>query len=214
MSDTPRALRFLWPQTASIDGKLRPIGEDAGADLNPAAVASSLAGTDAPTRRRLARELLHSACLDGRGLSASADRLSPIDPYRSTRPTAATRRDYLTAACPRSARRCTSAGAVPANRGTQPGKSRATSLRHGEVLVASASLPPCPHCQQNVAARDGHDRHGRQRFTRTDCRRDFTLRSASAFSGYPWPADMILMAVRWVQALGRSWRHSSSTRTG
>ena len=29
------------------------------------------------------------------------------------------------------------------------------------------------------------------------CGRDFTLRSASAFSGYRWPADVILMAVRW-----------------
>ena len=27
--------------------------------------------------------------------------------------------------------------------------------------------------------------------------RDFTIRSASAFSGYRWPADVILMAVRW-----------------
>jgi hypothetical protein len=29
------------------------------------------------------------------------------------------------------------------------------------------------------------------------CGRDFTIRSASAFSGYRWPADVILMAVRW-----------------
>ena len=58
-------------------------------------------------------------------------------------------------------------------------------------------MPSCPHCKQMAVARDGYDRHGRQRFTCTCCGRDFTLRSASAFSGYRWPADVILMAVRW-----------------
>ena len=58
-------------------------------------------------------------------------------------------------------------------------------------------MPNCPHCQQSVTTRDGYDRHGRQRFTCVGCQRDFTLRSASAFSGYRWPADVILMAVRW-----------------
>ena len=71
------------------------------------------------------------------------------------------------------------------------------SLRRCEVLVASAGMPTCPHCQQFVVTRDGHDRHGRQRFACAHCGRDFTLRSASAFSGYRWPADVILMAVRW-----------------
>ena len=55
----------------------------------------------------------------------------------------------------------------------------------------------CPHCQQSIATRDGRDRHGRQRFACSACGRDFTVRSASAFSGYRWPADVILMAVRW-----------------
>src|SRR5712692_6596389 len=73
----------------------------------------------------------------------------------------------------------------------------ARSLRHRVVLVVSGGMPSCPHCQQIVVTRDGHDRHGRQRFTCTDCGRDFTIRSASAFSGYRWPADVILMAVRW-----------------
>src|SRR6266542_3780279 len=58
-------------------------------------------------------------------------------------------------------------------------------------------MPTCPHCQQFVFTRDGHDRRGRQRFTCGSCGRDFTLRSASAFSGYRWPADVVLMAVRW-----------------
>ena len=39
--------------------------------------------------------------------------------------------------------------------------------------------------------------HGRQRFACAACGRDFTIRSASAFSGYRWPADVILMALRW-----------------
>ena len=58
-------------------------------------------------------------------------------------------------------------------------------------------MPTCRHCQQTVVARDGYDRHGRQRFSCARCGRDFTIRSASAFSGYRWPADVILMAVRW-----------------
>ena len=58
-------------------------------------------------------------------------------------------------------------------------------------------MPTCPHCQQIIVTRDGHDRHRRQRFSCVTCGRDFTIRSASAFSGYRWPADVILMAVRW-----------------
>jgi transposase-like protein len=58
-------------------------------------------------------------------------------------------------------------------------------------------MPNCPQCQHSVVTRDGHDRHGRQRFTCARCARDFTIRSASAFSGYSWPAEVILMAVRW-----------------
>jgi hypothetical protein len=68
------------------------------------------------------------------------------------------------------------------------------SLRRCEVLVASGGMPTCPHCQQIVVTRDGHDRHRRQRFTCAGCGRDFTIRSASAFSGYRWPTDVILMA--------------------
>ena len=73
----------------------------------------------------------------------------------------------------------------------------AQSLRHCEVLVGSGGMPTCPYCQQSIVTRDGHDRHRLQRFGCGGCGRDFTIRSASAFSGYRWPADVILMAVRW-----------------
>ncbi len=72
MCDTPRARRFLWPQTLSFDGKIRRLSEHAVADLNLAAVVSSLAGTDAPTRLRQARErftqrvLTEVVCQQGR----------------------------------------------------------------------------------------------------------------------------------------------------
>ena len=77
---------------------------------------------------------------------------------------------------------------------------RGRSLRRCEVLIVSGDMPTCPHCLRTTVIRDGHDRHRRQRFTCTSCGRDFTLRSASAFSGYRWPADVILMAVRWYLA--------------
>jgi len=37
----------------------------------------------------------------------------------------------------------------------------------------------------------------RQRYAYRPCGRDFTARSASAFAGYRWPPDVILLAVRW-----------------
>jgi transposase-like protein len=45
--------------------------------------------------------------------------------------------------------------------------------------------------------RDGYDAAGRQRYHCRPCRRDFTASSSSAFSGYRWPPDVILMAMRW-----------------
>src|ERR671914_2729346 len=56
---------------------------------------------------------------------------------------------------------------------------------------------PCPVCRQPASKRDGHDAAGRQRYACRPCRRDFTERSASAFAGYRWPAEVILLAVRW-----------------
>src|SRR5918912_1158090 len=61
-------------------------------------------------------------------------------------------------------------------------------------------MPPCPACQQPASKRNGHDRRGRQEYTCYPCRRTFTERTASAFSGYRWPADVILTAVRWYLA--------------
>ena len=58
-------------------------------------------------------------------------------------------------------------------------------------------MPPCPVCQQPASKRDGFDDAGRQRYACRPCGRDFTDRSASAFAGYRWPAEVILLAVRW-----------------
>jgi transposase-like protein len=58
-------------------------------------------------------------------------------------------------------------------------------------------MPLCPACQQPATERDGHDPTGRQRYACRACGRDFTARSASAFAGYRWPEEVILLAVRW-----------------
>src|ERR687885_1340713 len=61
-------------------------------------------------------------------------------------------------------------------------------------------MPSCPVCQQPASKRNGRDRRGRQKYACRACRRTFTENSASAFSGYRWPADVILTAVRWYLA--------------
>jgi transposase-like protein len=58
-------------------------------------------------------------------------------------------------------------------------------------------MPICPSCQHPASKRDGHTPHGRQRYTCRACGRDFTAHSGSAFAGYRWPSDVILLAVRW-----------------
>jgi transposase-like protein len=58
-------------------------------------------------------------------------------------------------------------------------------------------MPPCPYCHLPASKRDGRDPRGRQRYACHSCGRDFTEDSASAFAGYRWPADVILLAVRW-----------------
>ena len=58
-------------------------------------------------------------------------------------------------------------------------------------------MPPCPDCQQPAAKCNGRDRRGRQKYACRPCRRTFTQNTTSAFSGYRWPRDVILTAVRW-----------------
>ena len=58
-------------------------------------------------------------------------------------------------------------------------------------------MPPCPFCQQPASKRDGFDAAGRQRYACHSCCRDFTARSVSAFAGHRWPAEVVLLAVRW-----------------
>jgi transposase-like protein len=57
-------------------------------------------------------------------------------------------------------------------------------------------MPTCGHCLQPATKRHGRDRRGRQRYVCGPCHRSFTADSASAFSGYRWPPEVILMAVR------------------
>src|SRR5213592_3694269 len=58
-------------------------------------------------------------------------------------------------------------------------------------------MPLCPACQQSASKRNGLDPHGRQqKYACRPCRRTFTDNTASAFSGYRWPRDVIIMAVR------------------
>jgi transposase, IS6 family len=62
-------------------------------------------------------------------------------------------------------------------------------------------MSACPSCQHPATKRDGYDACGRQRYHCRPCHRDFTAHSISAFSGYRWPPDVILMAVRWYCSL-------------
>lgn len=58
----------------------------------------------------------------------------------------------------------------------------------------------CPACQQPASKRNGRDRHGRQKYACRPCRHTFTEDTVSAFSGYRWRRDVIIMAVRWYLA--------------
>src|SRR5919108_5919248 len=61
-------------------------------------------------------------------------------------------------------------------------------------------MPSCPVCQQPASKRNGRDPRGRQKYACRACRRTFTENSTSAFSGYRWPAEVILTAVHWYLA--------------
>src|SRR5262245_62756683 len=95
-----------------------------------------------------------------------------------------------------------------ASHGATPGKSSQSVSPHAtgvcEIFgcwVHLTSMSTCPSCQYPATKRDGYDVAGRQRYHCRPCRRDFTAHSASAFSGYRWPPDVILMAVRWYCSL-------------
>ena len=68
-------------------------------------------------------------------------------------------------------------------------------------------MPSCPHCHTSAATRDGHDARGHQRYACRTCSHDFTATSATAFAGYRWPPDVILLAGRWSLSLTVSARH-------
>jgi transposase-like protein len=68
-------------------------------------------------------------------------------------------------------------------------------------------MSTCPSCQYPATKRDGYDTAGRQRYHCRPCHRDFTTHSVSAFSGYRWPPDVILTAVRWYASYPLSASH-------
>src|SRR5262245_47534284 len=55
----------------------------------------------------------------------------------------------------------------------------------------------CVRCGRGRTRRDGQTRLGGQRWRGNDCRRRFTVRSSSAFSGRRFPDEVIALAVRW-----------------
>src|SRR5229473_2983679 len=65
-------------------------------------------------------------------------------------------------------------------------------------------MPTCPARQHSPAKRDGHTPSGRQRYACRSCRRDFTVQSGSAFSGYRFPPQVILTALRCYFSYGLS----------
>src|SRR5688500_11174693 len=55
----------------------------------------------------------------------------------------------------------------------------------------------CVRCGSGRTRRDGQTRLGGQRWRCDDCRRRFTVRSGSAFSGRGFADEVIALAVRW-----------------
>ena len=55
----------------------------------------------------------------------------------------------------------------------------------------------CPGCGLAATRKSGRDRQGRQIRQCLSCHRRFTARSATPFSGYRFPPDIIALAVRW-----------------
>jgi transposase-like protein len=55
----------------------------------------------------------------------------------------------------------------------------------------------CPGCGLAGTRKSGGDRQGRQIRLCRGCGRRFAMRSATPFSGYRFPPDGIVLAVRW-----------------
>src|ERR671932_2353367 len=55
----------------------------------------------------------------------------------------------------------------------------------------------CDRCASEAFTKAGRDRFGRQLWRCQSCGRRLTARSASAFSGYRFPDEVIALAVRW-----------------
>jgi transposase, IS6 family len=55
----------------------------------------------------------------------------------------------------------------------------------------------CIRCGSMQRRRDGRTRLGGQRWRCTECRRRFTARSSSAFSGHGFADEIVTLAVRW-----------------
>src|SRR6185503_12366626 len=75
------------------------------------------------------------------------------------------------------------------------------------LVVHSVPMIHCPSCQRPATKRDSFDQQDRQRYGCQPCRRDFTATSSSAFSGYRWPPEVILTAVRWYASYPLSATH-------
>jgi transposase-like protein len=55
----------------------------------------------------------------------------------------------------------------------------------------------CDRCAGETFTKAGRDRLGRQLWRCRACARRLTTRSASAFSGYRFPDEILALAVRW-----------------
>jgi len=55
----------------------------------------------------------------------------------------------------------------------------------------------CDRCASETFTKAGRDRYGRQLHTCAQCGRRLTTRSASAFSGYRFPDEIMALSVRW-----------------
>src|SRR4051794_24168180 len=72
-------------------------------------------------------------------------------------------------------------------------------------MIGKGLALACIRCGSGRTRRDGQTRLGGQRWRCNECRRRFTARSASAFSGRGFADDVIALAVRWYVRYGLSY---------